>query len=170
MNDFTLPKSRHNITRINRAFIIILTLCLPVSKTDLINCRSCQLWQEAFSLETSRTGGIECLQTLQPLSINAGVCSNPDSSLRHAPNFVSQLCLIYAHFSSLHAGINEPINSEWEYIPVYCSRRCFVSCILQSSCGVQWQESLKRGVWCHFNHLYLLVWNVGTSPAIWQWC
>lgn len=67
----------YNMKRINRAFIIIVTLCLPVSKTDLINCRSCQLWQEAFSLETRETGGRDCLQ---PLSINVSVCSNTDGS------------------------------------------------------------------------------------------
>lgn len=82
-------------------------------------------------------------------------------------NFVSQVCLISARlffFLSLHAGINEPINSVWENLPVFCSMRCFVSCILQRSCGVLWQESLKSGVWCHFNHLHQLVWIVNTSP------
>lgn len=50
--DSTVSPSFHNTKRISRAFIIIVTLCRPVNKTDLINCKSCQLWQEAFSLLT----------------------------------------------------------------------------------------------------------------------
>lgn len=45
-------------------------------------------------------------------------------------NFVRQVCLIFVFSFSLHAGINELINSEWENVPVYCSMRRFVS-----SCG-----------------------------------
>lgn len=69
----------HEIIKMSRGFIIIVTLCLLVSKTDLINCKSCQLWQEAFSPMTRKMGGVDCLQTLWTPSINVRAWSDPDS-------------------------------------------------------------------------------------------
>lgn len=55
---FFFPLSSVNyFGRINRAFIIIVISCLPVSKTSLINCTSCQLWQETLNPQTRGTRG-----------------------------------------------------------------------------------------------------------------
>lgn len=55
---FFFPRSSVNyIGRINRAFIIIVISCLPVSKTSLISCTSCQPWQETLNPQTRGTRG-----------------------------------------------------------------------------------------------------------------